>query len=68
MTQYGETQELILAYLSRVPFLGNDPFDLDAVLNRLPSGSRAARAAIDIALHDLRGKRGPRLAQKADAG
>ena len=54
---YGETQEVILEYLSRVPDLGNDPFDLDAVLSRLPSGSRAARAAIDIALHDLWGKR-----------
>jgi L-Ala-D/L-Glu epimerase len=54
---YGETQASILEYLSRVPVLGDDPSDLDAVLNRLPSGSRAARAAIDIALHDLWGKR-----------
>ena len=54
---YGETQEVILAYLARVPDLGDDPFDLDAVLSRLPSGSRAGRAAIDIALHDLWGKR-----------
>jgi L-Ala-D/L-Glu epimerase len=54
---YGETQAVILDYLARVPDLGDDPFDLDAVLNRLPSGSRAARAAIDIALHDLWGKR-----------
>jgi L-alanine-DL-glutamate epimerase-like enolase superfamily enzyme len=54
---YGETQEVILEYLSRVPDLGDDPCDLDAVLSRLPSGSRAARSAIDIALHDLWGKR-----------
>lgn len=54
---YGETQDVILDYLARVPELGDDPFDLDAVLSRLPLGSRAARAAIDVALHDLWGKR-----------
>jgi L-Ala-D/L-Glu epimerase len=54
---YGETQEVILDYLARVPDLGDDPFDLDAVLARLPAGSKAARAAVDIALHDLWGKR-----------
>jgi L-alanine-DL-glutamate epimerase-like enolase superfamily enzyme len=54
---YGETQEVILEYLARVPDLGDDPFDLDSVLQRLPSGSLAARAAIDVALHDLWGKR-----------
>ncbi|HWQ10915.1 MAG TPA: dipeptide epimerase [Holophaga sp.] len=54
---YGETQESIMAYLATVPDLGDDPFDLDAVLRRLPPGSRAARAAIDVALHDLWGRR-----------
>ena len=54
---YGETQEVILDYLSRVPDLGTDPFDLDGVFERLPPGSRAARAAVDVALHDLWGKR-----------
>jgi L-alanine-DL-glutamate epimerase-like enolase superfamily enzyme len=43
--------------LQSVPDLGNDVFDLDAVLGSLPPGSRAGRAAIDIALHDLWGKR-----------
>lgn len=57
VTYYGETQEVILQYLAQVPDLGNDPFDMDAVLSRLPAGSRAARAAIDVALHDLWGKR-----------
>lgn len=57
VTYYGETQDVITEYMSRVPELGDDPFDLDAVLDRLPQGSRAARAAIDIALHDLWGKR-----------
>lgn len=54
---YGETQEGIIAYLESVGDLGGDPFDLDAVLSRRPEGSRAARSAIDEALHDLWGKR-----------
>jgi len=54
---YGETQEVILDYLKTVPDLGDDPFDFEAVLKRLPPGSKAARAAIDVALHDLWGKR-----------
>ena len=54
---YGETQEKIIAYLKSVPDLGDDIFDLDGMLARLPTGSRAGRAAVDIALHDLWGKR-----------
>ena len=54
---YGETQEKIIAYLKSVPDLGDDIFDLDGMLARLPAGSRAGRAAVDIALHDLWGKR-----------
>ncbi len=54
---YGETQEGIIEYLNSVPDLGDDPFDLDGVLSRRPAGSRAARAAIDEALHDLWGKK-----------
>lgn len=54
---YGETQAGILDYLKSVPDLGDDPLDLDAVLARRPPGSRAARSAIDQALHDLWGKR-----------
>ena len=53
---YGETQEGIIAYLKSVPDLGDDPFDMDTVLARRPAGSRAARSAIDEALHDLWGK------------
>lgn len=54
---YGETQEGIIEYLKSMPDLGDDdPFDLDAVLAKRPAGSRAARAAIDVALHDLWGK------------
>lgn len=54
---YGESRQGIIDYLKSVPDLGADPFDLDAVLARRPAGSRAARAAIDEALHDLWGRR-----------
>lgn len=54
---YGETQNGIIEYLKSVPNLGDDPFDLDAILAKRPAGSRAARSAIDEALHDLWGKK-----------
>ncbi len=54
---YDESQQGIIEYLKRVPDLGDDPFDVEGVLARRPPGSRAARAAIDMALHDLWGKR-----------
>lgn len=53
---YGETQDGIIAYLKSVPDLGDDLFDMDAILEKRPPGSRAARSAIDEALHDLWGK------------
>jgi L-alanine-DL-glutamate epimerase-like enolase superfamily enzyme len=54
---YGETQQGIIDYLKSVPDLGDDPFDIEAVLSKRPPGSRAARSAIDEALHDLWGKK-----------
>jgi L-alanine-DL-glutamate epimerase-like enolase superfamily enzyme len=54
---YGETREGILRYLQSVQDLGDDPWALDEVLSKRPAGSRAARAAIDEALHDLWGKK-----------
>jgi L-alanine-DL-glutamate epimerase-like enolase superfamily enzyme len=55
---YGETQAGIMAYLERAAgVLGEDPFLIEELLNRLPAGSPAARAAVDIALHDLWGQR-----------
>jgi L-alanine-DL-glutamate epimerase-like enolase superfamily enzyme len=54
---YGETAEGISAYLQGLGDLGDDPFLIDDVLDRLPPGSLAARAALDVALHDLWGKR-----------
>ncbi|HSL31681.1 MAG TPA: dipeptide epimerase [Anaerolineales bacterium] len=54
---YGETQQGIIEYLKSVTDLGDDPLDLDRVLSKCPPGSRAARSAIDQALHDLWGKK-----------
>ena len=54
---YGETQDGIIDYLKSMPDLGDDPFDMDSVLTKRSPGSRAARSAIDEALHDLWGKK-----------
>jgi L-alanine-DL-glutamate epimerase-like enolase superfamily enzyme len=54
---YGETQDGIIEYLKSLPDLGADPFDMDNILAKRPVGSRAARSAIDEALHDLWGKK-----------
>ncbi len=55
---YHETPAGIQDYLEGVEYLlGDDPFLLEEILNRLPPGSRAARNAVDLALHDLWGKR-----------
>ena len=54
---YGDTQDSLMTYLRTVPDLGSDPFALDSILDRLPAGPPAAKAAVDIALHDLCGKK-----------
>ena len=54
---YDETQTGIIEYLKSVPELGDDLFDMDAVLAKRPAGSRAARSAIDEAVHDLWGRK-----------
>lgn len=54
---HGESQAGIMAYLEKVSAAGLDPFDMEACLSGLPAGSAAARAAIDLALHDALGKR-----------
>lgn len=56
----GESVESVTAFLSRVdPQRLSDPFAMEAVhsyLDSLSSGDRAAKAAVDIALHDIAGK------------
>ena len=55
--RYGESAESALAYIDEhADVLGDDPFALDAIEERLPAREWAARAAIDAALHDLQGK------------
>jgi L-alanine-DL-glutamate epimerase-like enolase superfamily enzyme len=57
---YGELRGTVEACLDAfAPLLGDDPFALDAILDRLEARVRhnpAAKAAVDIALHDLIGK------------
>ena len=54
---YDESAESALAYVEAVgEGLGDDPFALEDVMQRLPAEQFAARAAIDAALHDLCGK------------
>ncbi len=58
---YGESEPLVRAALDLwAPHLGDDPFALDAIdarLDRVLLGNGAARAAIEMALHDWIGKR-----------
>jgi L-alanine-DL-glutamate epimerase-like enolase superfamily enzyme len=56
VSQHHETQDSVLDYLSCLPPLPDDPFQMVGILSSLPAGSQAAKAAIDIALHDLLGK------------
>lgn len=53
--RWGEDPEAVVAALEAVdPELLGNPFNLEGVLDLLPAGS--ARAALDIALHDLAAK------------
>jgi L-alanine-DL-glutamate epimerase-like enolase superfamily enzyme len=55
--RYDESAESALAYVeAHADALGDDPFALDEIFDRLPHEQFAARAAIDGALHDLQGK------------
>jgi len=54
IARYGESAQSALAWLQEVgDVLGDDPWALDEIHERLPSGEMAARAAVDAALHDL---------------
>ena len=55
---YGETPRGVMEYCAQVaPLVGDDPFQLQDILARLPKTSVAGYAAIEVALHDLVGKR-----------
>ncbi len=58
---YGEDAGSVLRALEEVPaLLGGDPFALEDTMDRLVSrlpGDTSARAAVDIALHDLAARR-----------
>jgi L-Ala-D/L-Glu epimerase len=55
--RYGESAASALAYVEEhASLLDDDPFALEEVMERLPAREYAARAAIDVALHDLQGK------------
>jgi L-Ala-D/L-Glu epimerase / N-acetyl-D-glutamate racemase len=55
--RYDESAESALAYVeAHAAALGDDPFALDEIFDRLPPEQYAARNAIDSALHDLQGK------------
>src|SRR3954451_10873121 len=53
--RYKESADSALAWLGGVE-LGDDPFALDEIFDRLPPGEHAARAAVDAALYDLQGR------------
>jgi L-alanine-DL-glutamate epimerase-like enolase superfamily enzyme len=55
--QHHETQAGVLDTLAALPPLGDDPFQIEEILAALPSGSQAARTAVDVALHDLMGQK-----------
>ena len=55
--RYEEKAESAQAYVDgHAELLGDDPFALEEVMERLPGREFAARAALDAALHDLQGK------------
>lgn len=54
---HGESQAGIIAYLDGLGERDWDVLDMEDTLGGLPSGSAAARSAIDLALHDALGKR-----------
>jgi L-alanine-DL-glutamate epimerase-like enolase superfamily enzyme len=55
--RYDESVDSAQAYLEEhAELIGDDPFALEGVMQRLPAREFAARAAVDAALHDLQGK------------
>jgi len=54
---YNENQQQIMDYLAALPRLKGDPFDFESILSQLPPGPHSARTAVEVALHDLWGKK-----------
>jgi L-alanine-DL-glutamate epimerase-like enolase superfamily enzyme len=55
--RYEQSAESAVAFIEEnAGRIGDDPFALDEILERLPHEEHAARAALDAALHDLQGK------------
>jgi L-alanine-DL-glutamate epimerase-like enolase superfamily enzyme len=58
---YGENAETVIECLEKVKDqIGDDPFQIESILSKLNekiTGNFSAKAAIDLALHDLIGKR-----------
>lgn len=56
----GESHETVLKFLAKVDLAKyDDPFELENILNyvdHIEEGNKAAKASVDIALHDLVGK------------
>jgi L-alanine-DL-glutamate epimerase-like enolase superfamily enzyme len=56
----GESHETVLKFLSKVDLSAfDDPFEMENILDyidHLEAGNKAAKASVDIALHDLVGK------------
>jgi L-alanine-DL-glutamate epimerase-like enolase superfamily enzyme len=53
---FGHSQSEVEAYLARLDanaLIGDEPLALETALDRLPPGPAPARAAVDMALHDL---------------
>jgi L-alanine-DL-glutamate epimerase-like enolase superfamily enzyme len=57
LDHYGESVESVRAYVEeQAALVGDDPFAIEEVMERLPGREFAAREAVDAALHDLQGK------------
>jgi L-Ala-D/L-Glu epimerase / N-acetyl-D-glutamate racemase len=57
LDHYGESVDSAQAFVEEhAELLGDDPFALEEVMERLPAREFAARAALDAAFHDLQGK------------
>jgi L-alanine-DL-glutamate epimerase-like enolase superfamily enzyme len=55
--RYDESAESAFAYVQEhARLVGDDPFALEEIMERLPTREFAARGALDAALHDLQGK------------